>query len=339
MAFDINNSLKFYLSDPNTVPTPDADPELQDCETDPDSFTAPLINSALNPIVDAVAGNPDALTRSSTFDTLQFLLKCGPKPSPFEAPRLLDSEPDLFHTCRCHSLLPPTALSKILDLVVSGLSAEADIVHSDLETEGQDDLQSHKQLLEMYGFLMQWAISAVETKAAEKSATAAPTRKGPKGSKAKGGAKDAQWDSVGQIQTAMEVMCKVLKLKLSKIFMTTSDRDTFVSLFTRSIYLILESETRTKITAVRMFCFKVLCIAIKHHGHAFGKNIPCSDRFILSIYTGAQTSIVQSLTYFEHLSEPMAELLHILNEQYDYPQLSGEVMRFVTFICVAWVLT
>ena len=34
---------------------------------------------------------------------------------------------------------------------------------------------------------------------------------------------------------------------------------------------------------------------------------------------GAQTSIVQSLTYFEHLSEPMAEFLHILAEQYDYP--------------------
>ncbi|KAL9624237.1 MAG: hypothetical protein Q9160_001484 [Pyrenula sp. 1 TL-2023] len=311
MAFDINNSLKFYLSDPNTVPAPDADPELLDCETDPDSLTAPLINSALNPIVDAVAGNPDALARSSTFDTLQLLLKCGPNPPHLEAPSLLESEPDLFQICRSHSLLPPTALSKILDLVVSGLSAEADLIHSDLEAEEQDALQSHKQLLEMYGFLMQWAISAVETKAAEKSATAAPTRKGPKGSKAKGGAKDAQWDSVGQIQTAMEVMCKVLKLKLGKIFMTTSDRDTFVNLFTRSIYLILESETRTKITAVRMFCFKVLCIAIKHHGHAFG----------------AQTSIVQSLTYFEHLSEPMAELLHILSEQYDYPQLSGEVMR------------
>lgn len=50
---------------------------------------------------------------------------------------------------------------------------------------------------------------------------------------------------------------------------------------------------------------------------------------LLIIFIGAQTSIVQSLTYFEHLSEPMAELLHILSEQYDYPQLSGEVMRYV----------
>lgn len=45
--------------------------------------------------------------------------------------------------------------------------------------------------------------------------------------------------------------------------------------------------------------------------------------------TGAQTSIVQSLTYFEHLSEPMAEFLHILAEQYDYTQLGDEILRYV----------
>ena len=41
----------------------------------------------------------------------------------------------------------------------------------------------------------------------------------------------------------------------------------------------------------------------------------------------AQISIVQNLTYFEHLSEPMAEFLHILAEQYDYPQLADEILR------------
>jgi len=40
-----------------------------------------------------------------------------------------------------------------------------------------------------------------------------------------------------------------------------------------------------------------------------------------------QTSIDQCLSYFEHLSEPMAEFLNILAEQYDYPQLAEEVLR------------
>lgn len=204
--------------------------------------------------------------------------------------------------------IPGPFVGKVLDIITSGLSNEADIANQDVENDEQDTLTHHKQLLEMYGFLLQWSISAVEAKAAEKPA--APARKAPKGTK-KTAVKDGVWDSTNQIQTAMDVMCRVMKLKLNRIFSTTSDRDTFINLFTRSIYLIMESEARMKAISIRMFCFKVLCIAIKHNGHALG----------------AQTSIIQNLTYFEHLSEPMAELLHILSEQYDHPQLSSEVLR------------
>jgi condensin complex subunit 1 len=41
----------------------------------------------------------------------------------------------------------------------------------------------------------------------------------------------------------------------------------------------------------------------------------------------AQTKIVQNLTYFEHLSEPMAEFLQILSEQYDHHQLVDDLLR------------
>ena len=315
MTFDINESLKLYLNDPKNIPTPDADPELVECESDPESLTGPVINGALNPIVDAVAGSPDGLMRSTSFDTLQFLLKCAPTSLPSDVSYPLGPEAELYRLSRTSSLLPIHAMSKIFDLIVSGLSAEADLVHNDIESEEHDAIQHHKQLLEMYAFLLQWALSAVETKAAEKPVSAALTRKGGKGApKSKSGTKDGNWDSTGQIQTAMDVMCKVMKLKLNRIFPTTSERDTFINLFTRSVYLILESEARIKATATRMFCFKVLCIAVKNHGHALG----------------AQTSIVQNLTYFDHLSEPMAEFLHILSEQYDHPQLSGEILRELT---------
>ncbi|KAH8688874.1 condensin complex component cnd1 [Talaromyces proteolyticus] len=284
--FNINDSLKYYLSDPTSVPTPDADAELFDCENETELLSTSLVDGVINPIVDGIAENPEALTRTSFFDSLQILLKYP-------------------------VVLPSKSLSKILDLIVSGLAMEADIIHGDLEADEQDAVQHHKQLLEMYGFLLQWALSAVEVKAAEKPATAAPARRTGKSGKAKSGTKDGNWDWTAQIQIAMETMCKVLKLKLGKIFLTTSDRDTFVNLFTRSVYLLLENEQRVKNMAIRMHAFKVLCIAVKHHGHAFG----------------AQTSIVQSLTYFEHLSEPMAEFLHILAEQYDYTQLGDEILR------------
>lgn len=278
------------MSDPSSIPTPEADGALFDCENDPEGLTPPVINSVLNPIVDALADNQDAIMRASNMDSLQFLLK---------------------YT----AYLPTHALSKIFDLVMSGMSAEADAVHNDIDSpDEQDSVPHHKKLLEIYGFLLQWTIAAVETKAAEKSTTA-PAARG-RGKPKKGAAKDkeAAWDSANQLQAALDIMCKVLKLKLSKIFLTTSERDTFIGLLTRPVYMILESEQRAKATAIRMHCFKVLCIAVKHHGHGYA----------------AQINIIQNLTYFEHLSEPMAEFLHILAETYDYPQLADEVLREIS---------
>ena len=52
-----------------------------------------------------------------------------------------------------------------------------------------------------------------------------------------------------------------------------------------------------------------------------------SSKTIGANLVAAQISIVQNLTYFEHLAEPMAEFLHILSEQYDYPQLADEILR------------
>lgn len=178
----------------------------------------------------------------------------------------------LFQLSRYTPYLPTHALSKVFDLITSGLSAEADIIHTDLESDEQDLLSHHKHLLEIYGFLLQWTISCVETKAAEKSSSA-PIARGrkPKGKKAAAADKDANWDSAAQLQIALDTMCKVLRLKLGKIFMTTSERDTFIGLITRPVYLILESEQRIKNTTIRMHAFKVLCIAVKHHGHGYGR--------------------------------------------------------------------
>ncbi|GAB7355440.1 hypothetical protein MBLNU459_g5947t1 [Dothideomycetes sp. NU459] len=286
--FDIHDALKAYQNDPSTIQTPEASAELVDCEHNPETLTSALVNSVLNPIVDAITENPEAVARASNLDSLQFLLKQ-------------------------YSSIPTTALSKTLDLIVSGLSAEADVVHHDLEAEEQESIQHHKKLLEIFAFLLQWCLASVETRVSTEKSTAPAARgRGAKPSKAKGSStKDAAWDPSTQIQTAFDTMTKVMKLKLAKIFVTTSERDTFIGLFTRPVYVMMESEARVKNTAIRMHSFRVLCIAVKHHGHAYG----------------AQTSIIQSLSYFEHLSEPMAEFLNILSEQYDYPQLAEEVLR------------
>ncbi|KAL2751855.1 hypothetical protein ACRALDRAFT_1053216 [Sodiomyces alcalophilus JCM 7366] len=285
--FDINEALKHYMSDPASIPTPEADSALFDCENEPETLTNKVVDPVLNRIVDAVADNPEAITRPSAMDSIQFLLK---------------------HA----SYIPAHALSKLFDLVMSGLSAEADAINADLESpDDQETISHHKQLLEIYGFLLQWTISAVETKAAEKSSTQPVARGRGKPRKNAPKDQDAAWDSSAQLQSALDIMVKVLRIKLSKIFLTTSERDTFIGLLTRPVYMVLESEQRVKSTSIRMYAFKVLCTAVKHHGHGYA----------------AQINIVQNLTYFEHLSEPMAEFLYILADNYDYPQLADEILR------------
>jgi condensin complex subunit 1 len=74
--FDVNTALKSYLDDPQSILTPEADGTLTDCESDPDAYSPGLINGALNPIVDAIGENPEAIAQAGALDSLQFLLKC-----------------------------------------------------------------------------------------------------------------------------------------------------------------------------------------------------------------------------------------------------------------------
>lgn len=73
--FDINDALKDYMSDPTSIPTPEADGTLVEFETEPESLTNQVLNPVINPIVDAVADSPDAIMRAANMDSLQFLLK------------------------------------------------------------------------------------------------------------------------------------------------------------------------------------------------------------------------------------------------------------------------
>jgi condensin complex subunit 1 len=62
---------------------------------------------------------------------------------------------------------------------------------------------------------------------------------------------------------------------------------------------------------IKLGVYKVICLAVKHHGHALA----------------AQINIMQSLHHYEHLSEPMAECLTVLAKEFDYTQLGDEILR------------
>ena len=122
-------------------------------------------------------------------------------------------------------------MTKLMDVIVSGLSSQADALASELESPDAEGLDSFRKPLEMYSFLLFWIISSAETVGSQKPTTSKETTRGRQ-SKAKqaAAAKDQtiNWDHTPQLQTAFDVMCKILKLKLAKIWTLTSEKDTFV---------------------------------------------------------------------------------------------------------------
>ncbi|KAK9240997.1 armadillo-type protein [Lipomyces kononenkoae] len=267
-GFNLSEYLTAYLSDSNSLTS-------ADYVEDPDD--------ALDAVIDAVAVDSAALAEGNNFETLESMLL---------------NFPNLTSKCK----------AKLSDLIISGLSAQAETTQQLIESEEHELFGQQRQLLEMYSFLTQWIVAALENCNAQASQGSSKSR--PKGKPTSEGNLDPK-ATIEHFQSALDVMCKVQRLKLSKLFVTTSERDVFISLYTRSAYLILENEQNVKNVTLKMHVFKVLCIAIKNNGHGFG----------------AQTSLLQNLTYYDHLAETIAEFLQILYEQYDYPQLADEILR------------
>ena len=65
---------------------------------------------------------------------------------------------------------------------------------------------------------------------------------------------------------------------------------------------------------IKLEVYEVICLAVKHHGHG----------------PAAQTTIMQSLQYNEHLPEPMAECLNVLLKEFDLAQLGDEILREIS---------
>ena len=66
-----------------------------------------------------------------------------------------------------------------------------------------------------------------------------------------------------------------------------------------------------KSSVIRSGIYKAICYAVKHQGHGLA----------------AQISIMQSLQYYDHLSEHMADLLYALSSEFDHNQLGDEILR------------
>ncbi|PCH34948.1 hypothetical protein WOLCODRAFT_155593 [Wolfiporia cocos MD-104 SS10] len=264
-------------------------------EQDIASMDPRAVAHLLEQAVEALAESSDNITDVAVFDSYRSLLK--------------------------HSeALPGLLMNKLLDSISSGFQAQVDATMRDIDQEDQQTVMAHKTPLEMYAFLLNWFVGAAEKvkSSGEDEVPVAPAPKPRRGRGGKAGASRAAskkhteaWTWVDQIPHTLALIAKVLRLKTQRIWMTTAERDTFINCITRPVYHITESEQYIKSQPIRMGAYKVICLAVKHHGHILA----------------AQISIMQSLQYYEHLSEPMAECLTVLAKEFDHAQLGDDILR------------
>ncbi|KAG6897024.1 hypothetical protein C0992_004552 [Termitomyces sp. T32_za158] len=255
-------------------------------------------SNVLSAAVEAVAEASDAITEPDVFDVYRSLLK------------------------HADAVSGPM-MNKLLDSISSGLQTELDATIRDVERGDQQGYMSHKLALEMFGFLLLWFVSAAEKvkQPEDEDRQSMPAPKGRRGRGGKAGGKAASsrsaskrnegWTWVDQIPATLGLISKVLRLQTQRIWTTTAEREAFITCMTRPAYHVTENEQYMKVEAIKVGVLKIICLAVKHHGHTLG----------------AQVAIMQNLQFYEHLAEPMAECLSILANEFDHPQLGDELLR------------
>ncbi|KAF8474388.1 non-SMC mitotic condensation complex subunit 1-domain-containing protein [Russula ochroleuca] len=265
-----------------------------DHEHDIRSMEPGEMDALLQQAVSAIAESSEAVTSPDTFDILKSFLKCA-------------------------GAVPGILMSKLLDLIMSGFAAEVDAAAHDIDHEDQQTCAVHKVPIEMYAFLLNWSARAAETVTVpdEDAPIVAPPKprkgRGGKAAQPRAAAKNktSEWSWKDHIAAVLTLISKVLKLKTSKIWTVSAERDTFIGCLTAPAYHITENEQYMKSQPIKLGVYKVICLAVKHHGHG----------------PAAQTTIMQSLQYNEHLPEPMAECLNVLLKEFDHAQLGDEILR------------
>lgn len=289
--FNLQEELLALSSDASSYPIPS--------ELDIGSVPESEVDLHLSSAIDSVVNDPESLLHSSptTFDIFRSILKHADSPA-----------------------VSAGVLTKLLDAIVSGLQHHCQGVMSIIQNQGfESDMDAplvHRTPLEMWAFLLQWFVTVAQLVHGRSGDGASVAGRGGKVAKAKKSASAATMSSFTwpqHIPVVLAASQRCLQLPTSRIWRTSAEKDAFVSCFTRPAYQLCETESHLKSAEIRVNIYRVICLAVKFNGHAFG----------------AQTTIVQNLTYFEHLSEPMAELLEMLEKEFDYGQLGEEVLREV----------
>lgn len=226
----------------------------------------------------------------------------------------------LIELCHGFAHLPKKLQSQLGYLVTSSMSNLAIEIKTNLQRnssqlEVMDLLLQWKIHLEEYGYLIHVILCFLQEDVhIAATQTTSLGRNGSKKSTAKNEAVELFKKTCIQLESILETILRVLEVDLGKLFQTTAEKNMFIELFTKPLYLLIEVEPAVKVLSLKFLIQRIIAMSVKYHNQE----------------ASAGNAIMTNLTYFLHLSNFNAELLKTLNEVYDFPQLTEEVLRDIS---------
>lgn len=239
------------------------------------------------------------------------------------SPEQIDASPDsleaLIDLCHNFPHLTPKLQTQLSYLISSSLSNLSKDIKANLSsnvnfTEIGGLIPQWKRHLEEYGYLIQVLLTFLQDELHKVSSQSTNLNRSAKNSKNDSANVELFKRDCNQMENLLESITKLLEINLSKIFQTTPEKDLFISLFTRPLFVLLEIEPVTKVSSLKMFIQRILAMCVKNHGQS----------------SSIQSSLMTNLTYFLHLSVFNAELLKLLNDEYNYPQLTEDILKEIS---------
>ncbi|CAY81502.1 Ycs4p [Saccharomyces cerevisiae EC1118] len=239
------------------------------------------------------------------------------------SPEQIDASPDsleaLIDLCHDFPHLTPKLQTQLSYLISSSLSNLSKDIKANLSsnvnfTEICGLIPQWKRHLEEYGYLIQVLLTFLQDELHKVSSQSTNLNRSAKNSKNDSANVELFKRDCNQMENLLESITKLLEINLSKIFQTTPEKDLFIGLFTRPLFVLLEIEPVTKVSSLKMFIQRILAMCVKNHGQS----------------SSIQSSLMTNLTYFLHLSVFNAELLKLLNDEYNYPQLTEDILKEIS---------
>ncbi|CAI7414071.1 BAD_collapsed_G0038230.mRNA.1.CDS.1 [Saccharomyces cerevisiae] len=239
------------------------------------------------------------------------------------SPEQIDASPDsleaLIDLCHDFPHLTPKLQTQLSYLISSSLSNLSKDIKANLSsnvnfTEIGGLIPQWKRHLEEYGYLIQVLLTFLQDELHKVSSQSTNLNRSAKNSKNDSANVELFKRDCNQMENLLESITKLLEINLSKIFQTTPEKDLFIGLFTRPLFVLLEIEPVTKVPSLKMFIQRILAMCVKNHGQS----------------SSIQSSLMTNLTYFLHLSVFNAELLKLLNDEYNYPQLTEDILKEIS---------